>query len=183
MLSELTITIVIFSILVFLNSLPRGVLISNVFLAVLFMFAFPNIDQKLATFYALMLLFIFIFSILNFGVEDTQKITFGSITVKGVNIPLFEIVLGVALFGFMTFLSTRNPTTGAIIGVPQTLAVATSFSASLIMSLAFIENRFFLGLFNFYDKFLSPVVRLFPLEQTITETPHFAFCFSMNERR
>lgn len=152
--------IIVLAILIFLNNIPKvGYLLSNVFLGVLFLFAIPNIDEKLGSYYSIMLLFIFIFSFIKLtsAPKDTSEAEVSGFKFKDITFSLAALVIGVLIYFAMR--SLQGSTEQSILGVPELLAVAgvTGYlMPSLIGALGFIENRFFFGLFAIIFTFLIP---------------------------
>ena len=158
MVSVLTVTIAIFLVYLFLNSLNR--ILGSAVLVMFFAWAYPNLDSKLAGYYLSLLLVVLVFNIILEGmrVVKGEKASFFGVDFQGFGLIAINLVLGGALIFFASVLQGRSET--AILGVPALAAVgtiATKFNAATSGMLGIVENKF---LFTIYDTFkiFSPLI-------------------------
>ena len=154
--------VVIVAIIIFLlGAIPKvGSLIQNIFLLILFLFAIPNLEKDLGTFYAIMIVAVLVFTALRIGVKDIQEVSEGPgfLRGRGIKIPILAVVMGFLFFLLLKFLVSANQG-ASIIGTPSLAIGSLNFmNASLIAALGIVEQRFFLAIYNVYKLFIKPIL-------------------------
>lgn len=135
----------------------------NILLAMVFVWAYPNLSDRQAGYYLILLILVFIFGFINrfYEVDQERKGSLFGARFLGFQWVFVNVLVGGAVLVIMAFLQGRS--TGAILGV-ATLSVAAPSSVSstlgpsIVGLLGLIENRF---LFSLVD-----ILRVFWLEIT-----------------
>lgn len=152
--------ILVGGVLLWLISLPHGLLASNFILLLMFMFIYARLDPAIGTFYTIMMLVVITYSIKNIGQTQVK-----SINIAGKNISGIPYILIIVLIGFLNYLIMRllsSQAGGFIIGVPTLAAtnseILTSFTPAIAGTLGFIENRFWFVIFDIFRKYIFPFI-------------------------
>lgn len=136
---------------------PFGKLFSLLYLFIFFLFTRVHISETQGGFYTALILGIFIFDLIGFGLGEVDKFTVKGYTFRGIGFALLSFAIGFLLFMFMRFLGGTTP--AAVIGVPVALQIsagaASALSAAGIGLLGIIENRFFIGVIKALKKLFT----------------------------
>lgn len=148
-----------------LNSIPRfGVIISNIFAFIFYMFIFSNLDQSTGTFYGMMMFANIGFSI--WALQGTFKVGEKNIDgLFGLNTLLTSfLMLFVGVFIYYILTLIQSGTSASIIGVPGLSITTASISGASIAGLAlvgFAENRFWFVITDVMIQYVAPLIPAF----------------------
>lgn len=140
-------------------------MLSNIYLFIMFLWAYPNVDKAISTFYLIGILFVLIADLTNqiWEIKTAESFNLAGLKFAGPIFMVFSIALGVGIYIAINAMGTR--TGGVVIGVPVLATVTSStiiatFMPALTALLGIVENQIFFTVFRLLTSFgyLAPVV-------------------------
>lgn len=149
-LTTLFIALGVLLLVIFLDNIKP--FLANVFILFYYLWVFANLPSAsgLATFYAILAVFVLVMSIVDIAKVEVSDV--GS-KARKFALPVLQIAVGVGLFLVLRLLSSG--TAGNIMGIPSFMAAAgsiTTFNVVSISLLGFIENRSFFSMYNLLSR-------------------------------
>lgn len=155
------ITIMVISFIAYVILRNVNYILADVYLFIVFIFAFTLTDKNFSAFYLL----IFIIAVLvdlavpKFTVQPTDR----ALGFSGFGLTLVSLVIGLGLYLFITFISVQVG--GNIVGAPEiaiasTSAIAQNLRPTFVSHLGIIENRIAFAFFEVLNLFgmMIPVI-------------------------
>lgn len=149
-LTTIIIALGVLLLVIFLDNVKP--FLANIFILSYYLWIYANLPSasSMATFYAILAVFVLIMSVL-----DLTRVQVSDVESKArkFTLPVLQIVVGVGLFGLMKLLSSGA--TGNIMGIPSFMAAAGTITTLNIVSislLGFVENRAFFSIYNILER-------------------------------